>query len=123
MDLYRFPQEFVNFAHRIADAVSAVHRRYFRKGVVAEFKLGDSPVTQADRESEQAMRQMVQEKFPHHGIIGEEFADYQPHAEYVWVIDPIDGTKLFVTGKPLFALLLALAHNGRLYWALSIMRY
>jgi inositol-phosphate phosphatase/L-galactose 1-phosphate phosphatase/histidinol-phosphatase len=107
------PQEYITFAHRIADAVGEVHRRYFRNAVGVQTKADTSPVTDADRESEQIMRQMVQKKYPNHGIIGEEFDHHQRDAEFVWVIDPIDGTDFFISGKPMFALLLALAHNGR----------
>ena len=112
MNAIACPQEFVAFAHKIADGVGEVHRRYFRKAVRMQIKVDASPVTNVDQESEQVMRDMVHKRFPGHGIIGEEFADHQRDAEYVWVIDPIDGTRQFISGKPLFALLLALAHKG-----------
>ena len=77
-----------------------------------ESKDDESPVTIADRAAELAMRTLVEERYPDHGIIGEEYGSSNPDAEYVWVFDPIDGTKSFITGKPLFGTLVALLHNG-----------
>jgi histidinol-phosphatase len=71
-----------------------------------------SPVTIADREAEAAMRRMIAVRFPDHGIIGEEFGRERDDAEFVWVLDPIDGTKSFISGVPLFGTLIALARNG-----------
>ena len=106
------PQEFVEFASEIAEAVGRVQLRYFRKGAPVDYKSDSSPVTQADREAEEAARELIMQRFPEHGILGEEFPAHQQDAEYVWVIDPIDGTRLFMTGMPTFGLLLALAHRG-----------
>lgn len=105
-------QEFLNFAHQVADAVGEIHRKYFRMPVTTEYKDDSSPVTQVDKESETLMREMVMKRFPDHGILGEEYPPHQADAEFVWVIDPVDGTKYFMTGHPTFALLLALAHKG-----------
>ena len=58
------------------------------------------------------MRQMIMDTFPAHGIVGEEFPDHQPDAEYVWVLDPIDGTKSFISGLPTWGTLICLEHNG-----------
>lgn len=71
------------------------------------------PVTEADRAAETAMRRMIRDTFPEHGIIGEEFGDHNPEAEYVWILDPIDGTKSFVAGLPLWGTLVALEHHGQ----------
>ena len=76
-------------------------------------KADRSPVTQADREIEQALRDLIRKRFPQHGIIGEEFGRDNPDAEFVWVIDPIDGTKAFATGKPLFGTIIGLMHDGK----------
>jgi len=73
---------------------------------------GFDPVTEADRAAEVAMRRMIKTTFPQHGIVGEEFGDENPDAEYVWVLDPIDGTKSFISGLPLWGTLIALTHNG-----------
>ena len=71
------------------------------------------PVTEADRAAETTMRQMIMDTFPAHGIVGEEFPDHQADAEYVWVIDPIDGTKSFISGLPTWGTLICLEHNGQ----------
>src|SRR5215813_10800620 len=71
------------------------------------------PVTAADRAAEQAMRAMIRDKFPAHGIVGEEFGSERPDAEFVWVLDPIDGTKSFIAGMPAWGTLIALTRGGR----------
>jgi inositol-phosphate phosphatase/L-galactose 1-phosphate phosphatase/histidinol-phosphatase len=71
-----------------------------------------SPVTIADRECEAAMREMINARFPDHGIYGEEYGVENADAEFVWVLDPIDGTKAFITGKPLFGTLIGLFKDG-----------
>jgi myo-inositol-1(or 4)-monophosphatase len=78
------------------------------KGRAREF----NPVTEADRAAEAVIRKLIKEKFPKHGIVGEEFDDENKDAEYVWVIDPIDGTKSFIAGFPVWGTLIALMHNG-----------
>ncbi len=70
------------------------------------------PVTAADRAAEQAMRAVIRGTFPNHGIVGEEFGAERPDAEYVWVLDPIDGTKSFISGMPAWGTLIALTHSG-----------
>jgi len=74
-----------------------------------------SPVTIADRQCEAAMREMINARFPEHGIYGEEYGVENADAEFVWVLDPIDGTKAFVTGKPLFGTLIGLLKDGAPY--------
>jgi len=78
-----------------------------------ETKSDDSPVTAADRGAEQLMRDLIAARFPSHGVIGEEFPDTHADAEWVWVLDPIDGTKSFITGVPLWGTLIALLHHGQ----------
>src|SRR5258705_2973118 len=107
------PAEFVALAERLADASGKIVRRYFRTSVEIITKADDSPVTIADRETETALRQMVELAYPDHGLIGEEFSAERADAEYVWVFDPIDGTKSFITGRPLFGTLIALCRGGR----------
>jgi histidinol phosphatase-like enzyme (inositol monophosphatase family) len=107
------PAEFVALAERLADASGKIVRRYFRTSVEIITKADDSPVTIADRETETALRQMVTLAYPDHGLIGEEFPAERTDAEYVWVFDPIDGTKSFITGRPLFGTLIALLHRGK----------
>jgi myo-inositol-1(or 4)-monophosphatase len=89
-------------------------RPYFANPALAvEIKSDDSPVTAADKGAEQLLRTMIAKKFPAHGVIGEEFGEDRPGAEFVWVLDPIDGTKAFITGVPLWGTLIALLHKGQ----------
>ena len=94
--------EFVDFSKELARASGDIIKRYFRSGVAVETKDDDSPVTIADRQAEEIMREMIMKAYPDHGIIGEEFGNYNEDAEYQWVLDPIDGTKSFVSGTFLF---------------------
>ncbi|MFI4987888.1 MAG: histidinol-phosphatase [Alphaproteobacteria bacterium] len=105
--------DLLRLATRLADESAVIIRRYFRSDVVVHDKSDLSPVTVADREAEAAMRRLIAAAFPDHGIIGEEHGAERPDAAYVWVLDPIDGTKSFITGKPLFGTLIALMHEGR----------
>ena len=102
----------IAFANRLADASGAVIGRYFRRPVDVDLKADDSPVTAADREAELAMRALIEEAYPDHGIIGEEHEPVRPAAEHVWVLDPIDGTRAFLTGQPLFGTLIAFVRRG-----------
>jgi inositol-phosphate phosphatase / L-galactose 1-phosphate phosphatase / histidinol-phosphatase len=100
-------------AEALADAAGAVIRPYFRQPIAVDDKSDTSPVTIADREAEQAMRALIAAEFPADGIFGEEFGTVREDAEWVWVLDPIDGTKSFISGIPLFGTLIALLHRGR----------
>ena len=104
---------FVDLAERLADASGPIARSYFRGRFSVDDKADSSPVTQADREIEATMRALIEETFPEHGIFGEEHGQTRMDADYVWVLDPIDGTQGFITGKPLFGTLIALVHQGR----------
>jgi histidinol phosphatase-like enzyme (inositol monophosphatase family) len=95
-------------AEAAADVAGAVVRPFFRSGVAADLKSDRSPVTIADRTAEQAMRAVLAERFPDHGVIGEEFGLDRPDARHRWVLDPIDGTRAFITGRPTFGILIAL---------------
>lgn len=107
------PPEFIVFAEQLADAARPVIRRHFRTPFAIDDKPDASPVTIADREAESAMRALIAAAYPAHGILGEEHGGTQTDAEYVWVLDPIDGTKAFITGKPSFGTLIALCRHGR----------
>jgi len=103
------------FLDRLAAASGEVILPYFRTSLSVEDKSrGGSfdPVTAADRAGEQAMRALIRATFPGHGITGEEFDAERPDAEYVWVLDPIDGTKSFISGMPAWGTLIALTHKG-----------
>lgn len=99
-------------AEKAADAAAAVIRPYFRAPLDIERKGDESPVTAADRAAEQAMRAVLAAAFPDHGILGEEFGEDRPGAALTWVLDPIDGTKSFVTGRPTYGSLIALLEDG-----------
>ncbi len=86
---------------------------YRQPGLAVETKADASPVTIADRGAEELMRARIAQRFPDHGILGEEFGPERADAEFVWVLDPIDGTKAFVTGLPLWGTLIALLHRGQ----------
>jgi inositol-phosphate phosphatase/L-galactose 1-phosphate phosphatase/histidinol-phosphatase len=102
----------VTFASELADAAGEIVRRYFRRGVAVDDKPDMSPVTIADREAEAALRALIERRFPDHGILGEEHGSVRVDADRVWVLDPIDGTKSFISGVPLFGTLIALVEDG-----------
>jgi inositol-phosphate phosphatase/L-galactose 1-phosphate phosphatase/histidinol-phosphatase len=108
----RFDPAFPALAHQLADAAGTAAMRHFRTGLDIETKNDASPVTRADREAEAAMRELINVAFPDHGILGEEYGAENTNAEYVWVLDPVDGTRAFINGIPLFATLIALVRNG-----------
>ena len=104
---------FLGLASELADAAGEAIRPYFRRPLLTVDDKPDlSPVTAADRAAERAMRDLIAKRFPAHGIIGEEFGPERVGAEFVWVLDPIDGTKSFISGVPLFGTLIALTHHG-----------
>jgi inositol-phosphate phosphatase/L-galactose 1-phosphate phosphatase/histidinol-phosphatase len=103
----------VRLANELADAARPIAARYFRTGVAVDDKTDQSPVTIADREAETAMREILDKHVPQHGVFGEEHGAVRTDAEYVWVLDPIDGTKAFITGLPLFGTLIGLFHRGK----------
>jgi inositol-phosphate phosphatase/L-galactose 1-phosphate phosphatase/histidinol-phosphatase len=113
MDAFTTPVTLLEFAERLADAARPVSMKYFRRPLDVELKADASPVTLADREVEEKLRRLIEARFPDHGIVGEEHGSSRAEAEYVWVIDPIDGTKSFITGRPLFGTLIALVRQGR----------
>lgn len=100
------------FSRELAKTSSEVIRNYFRTDINIESKTDDSPVTIADKKAEEVMREMINKHFPDHGIIGEEFGETNRDAEYVWILDPIDGTKSFICGALSFGTLIGLLKNG-----------
>lgn len=103
----------LELACRLADAAGDVARRYFRRSFAVETKNDLSPVTVADREAEATMRQILAREAPDHRVIGEEYGRDGGAEGPVWVLDPIDGTKMFVTGRPMFGTLVGLLLDGR----------
>jgi len=99
-------------AHRLADAAAAAIRPFFRAKFVHEAKDDATPVTEADRAGEIAMRDLLARERPADGIIGEEFGTERGGASRVWVLDPIDGTASFMAGRPIFGTLIALMQDG-----------
>ncbi|MCB9891190.1 MAG: histidinol-phosphatase [Planctomycetes bacterium] len=104
--------EYRDFALELADEARAILRRRFRSRFALSWKDDGTPVTEADHEVEGILRREIHGRFPGHGIIGEEGGRSREDAEFVWVLDPIDGTKAFATGKPLFGTLIALLRDG-----------
>lgn len=99
-------------ARRIARSAGQLTLRYFRQGVEVERKTDDSPVTIADREAEKLLREEIAGAFPQDGILGEEFPETTGSSGFRWILDPIDGTKSFVCGVPLYGTLVAVEHGG-----------
>ena len=99
-------------AHAAADVAAAAIRPLFRAPLAADDKADASPVTIADRTAELAMRAVLSQRFPADGIMGEEFGLDRPAARRRWVLDPIDGTRAFITGRPTFGTLVALLDDG-----------
>jgi inositol-phosphate phosphatase/L-galactose 1-phosphate phosphatase/histidinol-phosphatase len=104
---------YLELALRLADAAGEAIRPYFRQPLTVDDKADLTPVTIADRAAEQAMRSLIESRFPEHGIVGEEFGRVRETAEFVWTLDPIDGTKSFISGVPLFGTLIALTRSRR----------
>ncbi|HEY8163837.1 MAG: histidinol-phosphatase [Methylocystis sp.] len=108
--------DFQKFVEALADVSGEAIMPFFRTAIAADDKAHGGafdPVTEADRAAELAMRQLIERTFPSHGIIGEEFGSKNDDAEYVWVLDPIDGTKSFISGFPTWGTLIGLTHRGR----------
>ena len=102
----------IALAHRLADAAGAAIRPHFRALAAVETKADASPVTIADRAAEAAMRTIIAAERPGDGIIGEEYGEDRADAARVWVFDPIDGTRSFIAGRPIFGTLIALLVDG-----------
>ncbi|MEE8394977.1 MAG: histidinol-phosphatase [bacterium] len=107
-------EQWIAFAGELARESGKLIMRHFGRELAVEQKSDRSPVTVADREAEALMRGMILERFPDHGVLGEEGgASGNADSPHLWVIDPIDGTKSFIHGVPLFGTLIALLENGR----------
>ncbi len=107
--------EFLAFVDELADAARAAILPHFRTAVATEGKVsgkpGFDPVTEADKAAETAIRALIEKRYPAHGILGEEFGK-SGGDDYCWVIDPIDGTRAFISGLPLWGVLIGLVRNG-----------
>lgn len=105
-------EEITEFAESLGRAAGAITLRYFGEVVDAERKPDGTPVTIADREAESLLRRRIRERFPDHGILGEEFGEDLPEASTRWILDPIDGTKSFMRGVPLYGVLIGVERDG-----------
>jgi inositol-phosphate phosphatase/L-galactose 1-phosphate phosphatase/histidinol-phosphatase len=101
-------QEAAAFAETLADEAGEIARRYFRRPLAVDTKADASPVTEADRQIEAVIRKRIHERYPSHGVLGEEHGRAAGTSRLTWVIDPIDGTKSFISGMPNFGTLIAL---------------
>lgn len=106
-------KQHISFAHETLDQCRHISLRYFRAEHNRQLKHDMTPVTQADKQCEQFIREQIMQQFPMHGIIGEEQAAHQSDAHWQWIIDPIDGTKSFAAGNPIFGTLLCLLFEGK----------
>jgi histidinol phosphatase-like enzyme (inositol monophosphatase family) len=104
--------EYLSFANMLADQARDIVSSYSQPQGFA-FKSDHSPVTEADKKIEERLSAMIKERYPSHGFLGEETETENLGAELVWILDPIDGTKAFIAGLPVFSTLIALAENGR----------
>lgn len=105
--------ELKKFTKMLADESGGIIKKYFRSDMQILAKADESPVTIADKQAEEIMREIILKEFPAHGIIGEEFGNHNQEAEYQWVLDPIDGTKSFISGALSFGTLIGLLKNGK----------
>ena len=107
--------DFTHFVNELATLSGQAILPFFRTSIAPDDKSRGGvfdPVTEADRAGEVAMRQLIRRAFPTHGIVGEEFGAEREDAEYVWVLDPIDGTRAFISGLPTWGTLIGLTRTG-----------
>ena len=105
----------LNYALEMASTAGQLILQHYRTdGLLVESKADQSPVTVADRGAELLIRQQLQQRFPDDGVLGEEFPDTPSRNGYRWIVDPIDGTKAFVHGVPLFGTLIGIEHDGQM---------
>ena len=102
--------EFIKFIVYLCDEASKEMLPHYGSDIEIKRKSDATPVTLADQNAEKRIREILAERYPEHGIIGEEYGRERDDADFVWVLDPVDGTKSFISGVPLFATLIALMH-------------
>ncbi|MBM3603107.1 MAG: inositol monophosphatase family protein, partial [Alphaproteobacteria bacterium] len=107
------PPAYIDLANQLADAAGQVIRPYFRTNAANEAKADKSPVTIADKKAEEVMRKLILAADPGFGVVGEEYGAQNSGADWQWILDPIDGTKAFMVGKPTFGTLIGLAYQGQ----------
>jgi histidinol phosphatase-like enzyme (inositol monophosphatase family) len=104
--------EVKSFMKLLAEESGRIIKKYFRTKISVDSKFDNSPVTIADKSAEERLRELIMKEFPSHGIIGEEFGVYNEEAEFKWLLDPIDGTKSFISGAVTFGTLIAFTKNN-----------
>ena len=109
-------EEFSKFANSLADDASKTSMHYFRNKIEIEIKDDESPVTLADKETEQVLRERIRKEYPDHGILGEEYENEKIDSEFLWVLDPIDGTRSYIAGHKDFGNLIAYLFTSGLYF-------
>lgn len=113
MTLQKQLADILTFAHRAAWEAGKITLRYFQTAIATEFKADESPVTIADREAEHFLRTAITSTYPTHAIVGEEEgATGSSDADWRWILDPIDGTRAFVRGMPLYGVMVGLEYQG-----------
>ncbi len=112
MNVHTDTLAYLAFAHQLADSAREITLSYFRQPLRVNNKRDGSPVTIADKATESALRLQISERFPEHAILGEEFDDKCTDSPYEWILDPIDGTRNFMTGYPLYGTLICLLKHG-----------
>jgi histidinol-phosphatase len=113
------PSPLLQTALDAAQAGAHVIRRYYQSNLAVQTKADKTPVTEADVETEKAIRSLIAQRYPTHGFYGEETGHSELDAEYLWLVDPIDGTKAFVREYPMFSTQIALMHRGGLIVGVS----
>src|SRR5689334_7873292 len=105
-------RDLLEFAHELAWQAGKITLRYFQTGITPDLKADESPVTVADRETEQFLRDAITKRFPGHAVLGEEYGETGAGASHRWIVDPIDGTRSFVRGVPLYGVMIGLEREG-----------
>ena len=109
----KLEKKYLKIANECADVSEPIIRKYFRKKIKIINKSDNTPVTKADKQAEARIRNIIKKKTPECGFFGEETGKFNIDNEYVWVVDPLDGTKGYITGKPLFGTLIGLMKNNK----------
>ena len=113
MTLINKIDEYISFANVLADESAEIIMKFFRQNLKIENKDDNTPVTVADKKSELKIRELINNTYPNHGILAEEFDNTNLDSEYIWVIDPIDGTRSFIAGHKDFGTLIALLYKKK----------
>lgn len=104
---------YLDFTTSLAYRAGRITLGYYNTGIRPDFKADDTPVTAADRAAERAISRLISKRFPDHGVVGEEDGSLRAEAQWRWIIDPIDGTRSFITGTPMWGTLIGLLDAGR----------